>query len=201
MNKLNKSDLMSLETYAEKRSGYRAEVMAHKKTRQVTLGPNATLYFEDRITMQYQVQEILRIEKIFEAAAIDEELAVYNPLIPDGANWKATFMIEYQDEAERRVALSRLIGIERSVWVRVGEPDKGHDKIWAIANEDLQRETEDKTSAVHFLRFELSAAMVKSAQAGAAIHSGVEHRNYAHSTGPLSAAVAKSLVGDLRTLH
>ena len=192
---------MSLETYAEKRLGYRAEVMAHKKTRQVALGPNATLYFEDRITMQYQVQEILRIEKIFEAAAIDEELASYNPLIPDGANWKATFMIEYQDEAERRVALSRLIGIERSVWMRVGEPDKGHDKIWAIANEDLQRETEDKTSAVHFLRFELSAAMVKSAKAGAAIHSGVEHRNYAHSTGPLSAAVAKSLVGDLRTLH
>ena len=192
---------MSLETYAKKRPGYRAEVMTHKKTRQVALGPNATLYFEDRITMQYQVQEILRIEKIFEAAAIDEELATYNPLIPDGANWKATFMIEYQDEAERRVALSRLIGIERSVWVRVGEPDKGHDKIWAIANEDLQRETEDKTSAVHFLRFELSAAMVKSAQAGAAIHSGVEHRNYAHSTGPLSAVVAKSLVGDLRTLH
>ena len=192
---------MSLETYAEKRPGYRAEVMAHKKTRQVALGPNATLYFEDRITMQYQVQEILRIEKIFEAAAIDEELAVYNPLIPDGANWKATFMIEYQDEAERRVALSRLIGIERSVWMRVGEPGKGHDKIWAIANEDLQRETEDKTSAVHFLRFELSAAMVKSAQAGAEIHGGVEHRNYTHSTGPLSAAVAKSLVGDLRTLH
>ena len=197
MNKLNKSDLMSLKTYAEQRSGYRAEVMAHKKNRRVALGPNATLYFEDRITMQYQIQEILRIENIAETAAIEEELAAYNPLIPDGANWKATFMIEYQDEGERRAALGRLIGIERRIWVRVGD----HDQVFPIANEDLQRETEDKTSAVHFLRFELSASMTESAKAGAEIHIGVAHPHYTHSTGPLPAVVAKSLVGDLSTLH
>ena len=197
MNKLKKSDLMTLETYAEKRIDYRAGVMAHKKNRQVPLGPNATLYFEDRITMQYQIQEILRIEKVFEAAAIDEELQAYNPLIPDGANWKATFMLEFEDEAERRVELGRLIGIERSIRVRVGE----HDAVHPIANEDLVRETEEKTSAVHFLRFELTAAMVASAKAGAEIHIGVEHRNYTHSTGPLPAAVAKSLAADLSALH
>ncbi len=197
MNKLTKSDFMSLETYAEKRPGYRAEVMAHKKHRRVALGPNATLYFEDRITMQYQVQEILRIEKIFEADAIAEELAAYNPLIPDGANWKATFMIEFEDEAERRAALGRLIGVERAIWIRVGE----HPKVSPIANEDLQRETEDKTSAVHFLRFELTPAMVESAKAGAPIHIGVAHRHYTHSTSPLPAAVAASLAADLDTLH
>ena len=202
MTKLNRSDLLSLEAYAEQRPGYRAEVMTHKKNRQVSLGPNATLYFEDRITMQYQIQEILRIEKIFEAGAIDEELAAYNPLIPDGANWKATFMIEYADEQERRTALGLLIGIERRVWVRVGNPgEKTHEKVWPIANEDLERETADKTSAVHFLRFELSAAMVESVKAGAEIHIGVEHPRYTHTTGPLAAAVAKSLAGDLDTLH
>lgn len=197
MSKLNKLDLMSLETYAAQRPGFRAAVMAHKKNRRVALGPNATLYFEDRLTMQYQVQEILRIEKIFEAAAIEEELAAYNPLIPDGANWKATFMIEFEDEAERRAALGRLIGIERATWIRVGE----HPKIPPIANEDLQRETGDKTSAVHFLRFELSPAMVESAKGGAEIHLGVAHRHYTHATGPLTAAVAKSLAGDLISLH
>ncbi len=188
---------MSLETYAEERPAYRAGVMAHKKNRQVALGPNATLYFEDRITMQYQVQEILRIEKIFEAAAIQEELEAYNPLIPDGANWKATFMIEFADEAERRAALGRLIGIERRIWVRVGE----HGQVFPVANEDLARETEDKTSAVHFLRFELAPEMIESAKAGRAIHIGVAHEHYTHTAGPLPAAVAKSLAGDLNTLH
>ena len=196
MNKLTKSDLLNLETYAEKRNGYRAEVMAHKKTRRVALGPNATLYFEDRITMKYQVQEILRIEKIFEAEAIAEELAAYNPLIPDGANWKATFMIEFADEAERRIALGALIGIERTLWVQVGE----HPKVAPITNEDLQRETEDKTSAVHFLRFELSPDMVRSAKAGAEIQMGAEHPEYRHSTA-VTPTVAKSLAGDLSTQH
>ena len=197
MKKLNKSDLLSLEIYAERRPDYRAEVMAHKKNRQVALGPNATLYFEDRITMQYQIQEILRIEKIFEAQAIEEELASYNPLIPDGANWKATFMIEFGDEAERRAALGRLIGIERALWVQVGE----HPKVSPIANEDLQRETADKTSAVHFLRFELAPGMVEEARGGAAIHIGVTHRHYTHSAGPLAASVAQSLAGDLVLPH
>lgn len=195
MQKLTRTDLMSLETYAERRPGYRAEVMAHKINRRVPLGPNATLYFEDRVTMQYQVQEILRTEKIFEAAAIEEELAAYNPLIPDGANWKATFMLEFEDQAERRRALGRLIGVERRVWIEVG----AHDRCHPVANEDLVRETEHKTSAVHFLRFELSAAMVEAARDGAEIRIGVEHRNYTHATGPLPAAVAQSLAGDLDT--
>lgn len=193
MQKLTRADLMSLETYAERRPGYRAEVMAHKQNRRVPLGPDATLYFEDRVTMQYQVQEILRTEKIFEAAGIEDELAAYNPLIPDGANWKATFMLEFEDEAERRRALGRLIGVERRVWIQVG----AHDRCRPVANEDLVRETEDKTSAVHFLRFELSAAMVEAAKSGAEIRLGVEHRHYTHATGPLPAAVAQSLAGDL----
>ena len=197
MNKLTRSDLMSLETYAAKRNEYRAEVMAHKKNRQVALGPNATLYFEDRITMKYQVQEVLRIEKIFEPSAIDEELAAYNPLIPDGNNWIATFMLEFEDEDERREALSLLIGVERAVWVRIGQ----HDKVRPIANEDLTRETDEKTSAVHFLRFELSAAMITEAKAGGAIEIGVDHPKYTHQNGALSASVQKSLVDDLQSAH
>ena len=157
MNKLNREDLMSLEQYAEARPEFRRQVMAHKKNRQVALGENARLYFEDRLTMQYQVQEMLRIEKIFEADGINEELEAYNPLIPDGTNWKATFMMEYDDPAERRVQLAQLIGIEKSIWVRVGD----HPKVNPIANEDLDRETEDKTSSVHFLRFELNAAIAQ----------------------------------------
>ena len=194
MKKLQRDELMSLEAYAAARDAYRAEIMAHKKTRQVPLGPNATLYFEDRRTMQYQVQEILRIEKIFEADAIDEELAAYNPLIPDGGNWKATFMLEFEDEQERRAALQKLIGVERAVWMQVG----ALEKVRPVANEDLQRETEDKTSAVHFLRFELSADMIQAVKAGAAIRAGVAHAQYTHATAPLPAAVAASLANDLR---
>lgn len=193
MQKLTRADLMSLETYAARRAAYRAEVMAHKVNRRVPLGPNATLYFEDRVTMQYQVQEVLRVEKIFEADAIDEELGAYNPLIPDGGNWKATFMLEFEDEAERRRQLARLIGVERMVWIQVG----AHARINPIANEDLPRETEDKTSAVHFLRFELPSAVASDACAGAAITIGVEHPNYSHATGPLPAHVAESLAADL----
>lgn len=193
MNKLSRDDLMSLEKYAEARPEFRRQVMAHKKNRQVGLGPNARLYFEDRLTMQYQVQEMLRIEKIFEADGINEELEAYNPLIPDGTNWKATFMMEYDDPAERKVQLAKLIGIEKSVWIRVGD----HDKVNPIANEDLERETEDKTSSVHFLRFELTAPMVEAAKKGAAISMGVDHPNYTHETGPLPGNVAESLAADL----
>lgn len=193
MHKLTRADLMSLETYAARRAAYRAEVMAHKQHRRVPLGPNATLYFEDRVTMQYQVQEVLRIEKLFEADAIEEELDAYNPLIPDGRNWKATFMLEFEDEAERRRALARLIGVERAVWIQVG----ARDKVGPIANEDLSRETDDKTSAVHFLRFELSPAMAADACAGAGICIGVDHPNYTHATGALPARIAESLAADL----
>jgi len=193
MQKLTRDDLMSLETYAARRAAERAEVMAHKANRRVAVGPNATLYFEDRVTMQYQVQEVLRIEKIFEAEAIDEELEAYNPLIPDGRNWKATFMLEFEDEVERRRQLARLIGVERAVWIRIG----AHDKCMPIANEDLSRETEDKTSAVHFLRFELSPAMVLDVKAGVAISIGVDHPNYTHATGALPANIAESLAADL----
>jgi hypothetical protein len=197
MNPLSRTDLFSLEEYAERRPAFREEVIAHKKNRQVALGPNATLYFEDRLTMQYQVQEMLRIEKIFEADAIQEELDAYNPLIPDGNNWKATFMIEYGDEAERRAALARLIGIEKLIWVQCGD----HDRVYAIANEDLERETEDKTSAVHFLRFELSAGMVQAVKAGAAITMGVDHEHYRYETGAVAQNVARSLVEDLESHH
>ena len=163
MDKLTRRDLYSLEQYAENRADIRARVMAHKKDRKVHIGPNATLYFEDRQTIQYQIQEMLRVERIFEAGGIEEELAAYNPLIPDGSNWKATFMIEEADVDRRRALLAGLIGIEDRVWVRVD----GHDPVYAIADEDLDRETADKTSSVHFLRFELTAAMVAGLRQGA----------------------------------
>jgi hypothetical protein len=142
MTQLNASDLMSLEQYARERAGFRARVLAHKKNRQVALGPNATLYFEDQLTIQYQVQEMLRIERIFEAEGIEDELSAYNPLIPDGSNWKATFMLEYPDVDLRKRELARLIGVEDKVWVQVD----GHDKSFAIADEDMERDTEEKTS-------------------------------------------------------
>lgn len=188
---------MSLEEYAEKRDAYRGRVMAHKKNRQVPLGPNARLYFEDRVTMQYQVQEILRIEKIFQAEAIEEELDAYNPLIPDGSNWKATFMIEYEDETERRQALSRLIGIERRVWVRIGDLKP----VAPIANEDLARETQDKTSAVHFLRFELTPEMIGRLRQHDDVFVGVDHPEYTHETGPLPEHIVQSLSRDLHAGH
>ena len=197
MNRLTRSDLLSLEQYSEQRADYRAQVMAHKKNRQVALGEHARLYFEDRVTMQYQIQEILRIEKVFDAAGIEEELEAYNPLIPDGSNWKATFMIEYEDEAERRQALSQLIGIEKAIWVKV----EGFDKVNPIANEDLERETEDKTSSVHFLRFELTAQMIEAAKSGAAISMGVDHTNYNAQTGALPENIRQSLSDDLQVLH
>ncbi|HPQ95968.1 MAG: DUF3501 family protein [Thiothrix sp.] len=192
MKKLTRTDIMSLEQYAEKRAAFRAEVMAHKKNRQIHLGPNATLYFEDRLTVRYQIQEMLRIERIFEAAGIEEELEAYNPLIPDGANWKATFMIEFPDPAERRVRLARLRGVDRKVWVQVGD----FGRVSPITNEDLERETEDKTSAVHFMRFELTADRVTAARDGAAIMMGVDHPDYRYGI-TLSPAQCRALVADL----
>ena len=191
--KLTRDDLWSLEQYAEKRNEFRAQVMEHKKSRQVAIGPNATLYFEDRMVMQYQVQEMLRIERIFEKDAIQEELDAYNPLIPDGSNWKATFMLEYPDVEQRKIELGKLLGIEKKVWVRVGELDK----VYPIANEDLERETEDKTSSVHFLRFELKPDMVEAAKSGAAISMGIDHDAYRYEVVPVADNIRQSLAADL----
>jgi hypothetical protein len=192
MQKLTREDLYSLEKYAEIRADFRDQVMRHKKNRQVALGPNATLYFEDRLTMHYQVQEMLRAEKIFEAAGIEDELAAYNPLIPDGRNWKATFMIEYDDVEERRRQLAKLKGIEDTLWVRVA----GFDKVFAIANEDLERTNEEKTSSVHFVRFELTPAMIASARAGAALGMGIDHPAYPHRLEALEDSRKQALLAD-----
>jgi hypothetical protein len=193
MNKLTHQDLMGLEVYARRRNAFRERVIQHKKDRRVALGDHASLYFEDALTMQYQVQEMLRIEKIFEPEGIQDELVVYNALIPDGNNWKATFMIEYNDEQERKQALSKMIGIDKKIWVRVGTCDP----VNPIANEDLDRETENKTSAVHFMRFELTPEMVKQAKAGAKIAMGIDHPFYQQSLDPLPDNIRKSLVNDL----
>ena len=182
-----------MEKYAEIRPDFRAQVMAHKKNRQVPIGAHATLYFEDRLTMQYQVQEMLRVERIFEAAGIQEELDAYNPLIPDGSNWKATFMVEYDDVEERKQALARFVGIEDQTWVQVS----GFDKVCAIANEDLERSTEEKTSSVHFMRFELTPEMVAAVKQGAAISMGIDHPEYRFSVDPVSDNVRASLADDL----
>jgi len=190
--KLTRESLMSLEEYAGARKTFRDKVIRHKKPRQVHLGPNATLYFEDRLTMQYQVQEMLRIERIFEPEGIDEELAAYNPLIPDGSNWKATFMIEFPEEEQRRTELARLIGIENRVWVQTGDA-----RSWAIADEDLERENEDKTSAVHFLRFELTRQMIEAIREGAPLSMGVAHENYRHDVSPIADETRESLLADL----
>ena len=193
MNKLTREDLYSLEKYAEVRPQFRAQVIAHKKNRHVSIGPNATLYFEDRLTMQYQVQEMLRIERIYEPDGIREELEAYNPLIPDGHNWKATFMVEFPDEAERREALKRLKGIEARIWVRVA----GFESVPPIADEDLEREDETKTSSVHFLRFELTPEMVCAVKQGAAIAMGIDHPAYKYQVDPIPAGVRDSLAQDL----
>ncbi len=192
MSKLTHEKLYSLEEYSKIRNDFRSKVMEHKKSRRVAIGEHAALYFEDALTMQYQVQEMLRIEKIFEAEGIQEELDVYNPLIPDGLNWKATFMIEYNDVDERRAALARMIGIEKALWVQVD----GFDKVHPIANEDLDRETEDKTSSVHFVRFELDAAMAAAVKQGASVSAGIDHPAYTESV-VLSPEVRDSLAGDL----
>jgi len=191
VNKLSAADLMSLEQYARERPAFRARVLQHKSERQLAVGPNATWAFEDRLTVQYQVQEMLRAERIFEPAGIAEELAAYNPLIPDGSNWKVTLLLEFE-AAERPQALARLKGVEDR-WVQV----EGHERVFAIADEDLERENEQKTSAVHFLRFELTAPMIASLRRGAAIGVGTDHEHYRHAVAPVAPAVQRSLVSDL----
>ena len=193
MPKLTRADLYSLEKYAEVRPAFRARIIEHKKNRRVPLGAHAALYFEDALTMQYQVQEMLRIERIFEAKGIEEELEVYNALVPDGSNWKATFMVEYPDEAERREALARLIGVENAVWMQVA----GFDRVRPIANEDLDRSTDDKTASVHFMRFELTPAMVAAVKSGAAISAGIDHPTLQTTPSPLPDALRCALAADL----
>ena len=193
MNKLTHNDLWSLEEYATRRTEFRDEVMAHKKNRQAHVGPNATLYFEDRMVMQYQVQEMLRVERIFEAEGIQEELDIYNPMIPDGSNWKATFMIEYADIDKRQQALAKMVGIEDVTWVQVAD----FDRVYAIADEDLERATEEKTSAVHFMRFELTADMARAVKEGVAVSVGIDHENYRHAVEPLPDNIRDSLAADL----
>jgi Protein of unknown function (DUF3501) len=193
MRKLEREDLYTLEAYAATRANFRDRLMAHKRNRRVPIGPNATLSFEDRLTMQYQVQEMLRAERIFEPAGIEEELAAYNPLIPDGTNWKATLMLEFPNVDERRVALARLRGVESRVWTRVA----GQEPVYPVADEDLDRTTEEKTSSVHFLRFELTREMIRSVKRGAAIAFGIDHEFYRHALDPVPAAVRDSLASDL----
>jgi len=192
-SKLTRADLMSLEQYSSGRPAFRARVIEHKKKRLVAVGPNATWYFEDRLSVHYQVQEMLRVERIFEAEGIQDEIDAYNPLIPDGSNWKVTFLIEFPDEQERRQRLAGLKGVEDACWVQV----EGHERVLAIADEDLERENEEKTSAVHFLRFELTTAMRQAARGGAAIGIGIDHRNYKYEVRPLPQASRDSLVEDL----
>lgn len=193
MKKFTRDDLYSLEQYAELRNQFRQEVMKHKQNRRLALGPNATLYFEDRMTMQYQIQEMLRIERIFEAAGIEEELAAYNPLIPDGSNWKATFMIEFPDAAERQTMLQQLVGIEDHVWMQVDDMDF----IRPISDEDLERSNEDKTSAVHFMRFELPTEHITALKGGAALAAGIDHRNCRVEIRPVAENIRQSLLQDL----
>jgi hypothetical protein len=193
MQKLTRDSLYTLEKYAEMRREFRDKVMAHKKNRQLHIGPNATLYFEDALTMHYQIQEMLRIERIFEAAGIQEELDAYNPLIPDGINWKATFMIEYEDEAERKIQLARLVNIEKKVWVRIND----YEKITPIADEDLERTDDQKTSSVHFLRFELTKEMISALKLGASLAAGIDHDNYRYTVDPVPENIRKSLFEDL----
>lgn len=191
--KLTRSDLWSLEEYASRRQTFRAEVIAHKKLRNIALGPHATLYFEDRLTMRYQIQEMLRVERIFEAAEIEEELESYNPLIPDGSNWKATFMIEYGDVEERKVALATMGGIEQTVWVRVGESG---EKIFAITNEDMERTRDEKAAAVHFMRFELGADEVAALKSGESLFMGIDHASLP-GTYEVTAHQRTALIADL----
>ncbi len=191
MAKITRDSLMTLEAYAKARNDFRAKTIAHKKVRSVHLGDHITLIFEDELTMRYQVQEMLRAEKIFEDEGIQEEMNAYNPLIPDGSNWKATMMIEYDDEAERKAMLEKLIGVEVKVWARVD----GLDKVYPIADEDLERETEEKTSAVHFLRFELTQEMVNALKNGAKLDMGVDHAAYQAAI-ELSPSVRSALVAD-----
>ena len=183
---------MSLEEYSQARADFRQKVLEHKQPRQIALDPNATLYFEDRLTLLYQIQEMLRIEKVFESDGINDELEAYNPLIPDGRNFKATFMIEYGDPVVRAAQLEKLLGIEDLVWMKIGDTDK----VWSIADEDLERATEEKTSAVHFLRFQLNDEQAEALKAGAEWHIGVQHAVYSFEY-PVEGETRDSLLQDL----
>jgi hypothetical protein len=193
VQKLTREDLLSLEQYAEERPSFRTRVMAHKKNRRLALGTNAALYFEDRLTMQYQIQEMLRIERIFEADGINEELDVYNALIPDGCNWKATFMIEFPEVEERQKMLQQLVGIEDRVYVQVAD----FDRVFAVADEDLERADDEKTSAVHFMRFELPPEQSAALKSGASLIAGIDHKNYQVSVSPVADNIYESLIHDL----
>jgi hypothetical protein len=193
VERLTREKLLTLEAYDGVRDEFRSNVIEHKRDRRLALGTNATLYFEDSLTMQYQVQEMLRIERIFSVAGIEEELAAYNPLIPDGNNWKATFMLEFPVEVERRAMLTRLIGVEQKVWLQVGELEK----IWPIADEDIERTDDNKTSAVHFLRFELSAAQIDALKGGAGLAAGIDHEQCRVEIRPVADRIRLSLLGDL----
>jgi len=193
MSSITRESLLTLEAYARDRKAFRARVLEHKKPRTVHLGEHLTLLFEDELTIRYQIQEMLRIEKIFEDAGIQGELDAYNPLVPDGQNWKATLQVEYEDVEERKRALARLKGIEDSVWVQAD----GHPRVHAIADEDLERETDVKTSAVHFLRFELTPAMIAALKSGAGLAIGVDHPEYAATLRPVPDATRSALLADL----
>jgi hypothetical protein len=192
-SKLSHADLLGLEQYARNRTDIRQRIIAHKKSRTIQVGPNTTWCFEDRETVRYQVQEMLRAERIFEPEGIQEELAAYNPLIPDGTNWKVTLLIEFPDEGERRVALAKLKGIEDRCWIQVGE----FDRVFAVADEDLERENEEKTSSVHFLRFELSRPMCDDVKNGSTIAVGVDHDHYRHAVAPVLSLVRDALARDI----
>ncbi len=193
MQKLTREDLYGLEQYSDVRDDFRTEVLAHKRNRRIALGTNASLYFEDHLTMQYQVQEMLRIERIFEADGINDELKVYNPLIPDGSNWKATFMVEFPEVEERQAMLRQLVGVENRVYVRIGS----YDPVYAIADEDLERSDDVKTSAVHFLRFELSGDQVAALKADAVLAAGIDHENYQVEVSPVAEKIRAALLADL----
>ena len=192
METITQAELYTLEKYAQIRKDFRAQVMEHKKNRQLAIGPHITLYFEDRLTIQYQIQEMLRVERIFEADAIREELDAYNPLIPGGRNLKATMMIEYENPRERARRLAELVAIENCVWLRAGELDK----VIAVADEDLERATEVKTSAVHFLRFEFTDQMVNALREGAVLTAGIEHKAYTHVVEIVPDNIRDSLIQD-----
>ena len=193
MPAITRESLMSLEHYSKVRKEFRSNVMAHKKNRSVHLGANVTLLFEDEMTMRYQIQEMLRVERVFEEDGIQGEIDAYTPMIPDGGNWKSTMMIEYGEAIERQVALGRMIGIEDRVWIQI----EGCPRVYAIADEDLDRETEEKTSSVHFLRFELDVSMKRALAAGANIRMGVDHPNYQATLDPVPSPVRESLMKDL----
>ncbi len=193
MDKLKRQDLFSLEKYSKIRDDFRLKVINHKGNRRLQIGPNTTLYFEDNLVMQYQIQEMLRAERIFESDAINEELNVYNALIPDGNNWKATFMIEFCDEKERRDALSKMLGIEDKVWLKID----GFNEIYPISDEDLDRENDTKTSAVHFLRFQLTSEMIAALKLGSQLSAGIDHPAYSYTINPIPENIRTSLISDL----